>query len=80
MSTLPIPLPCSWSIHTLTLKGVLAVISGLWVNPRHGRGPRDQVAVLTNHGTETLYDSINDMKYFRTVCITPQPCHSHFCC
>ena len=28
----------------------------------------------------TLYDSINDMKLFRTVCITPQPCHSHFCC
>ena len=28
----------------------------------------------------TLYDSINDMKHFRTVCITPQPCHSHFCC
>ena len=28
----------------------------------------------------TLYDIINDMKHFRTVCITPQPCHSHFCC
>ena len=28
----------------------------------------------------TLYDSINDMKHLRTVCITPQPCHSHFCC
>ena len=28
----------------------------------------------------TLYDSINDMKYFWIVCITPQPCHSHFCC
>ena len=28
----------------------------------------------------TLYDSINDMKQFRTVCITHQPCHSHFCC
>ena len=30
-----------------------------------------------------LYDSINDMKHFLTVCITPQPCHSHFvvvCC
>ena len=27
-----------------------------------------------------LYDSINDMKYFWTVSITPQPCHSHFCC
>ena len=28
----------------------------------------------------TLYDSINDMKFLRTVAITPQPCHSHFCC
>ena len=28
----------------------------------------------------TLYDSINDMKYWLTVCITPQPCHSHLCC
>ena len=28
----------------------------------------------------SLYDSINDMKYFQTVCIVPQPCHIHFCC
>ena len=31
----------------------------------------------------TLYDIINAMKHFLTVCITPQPCHSHFvvdCC
>ena len=28
----------------------------------------------------TLYDIINDMKYLRTVAITPQPRHSHFCC
>ena len=30
-----------------------------------------------------LYESKNDMKHFRTVCITPQPYHSHFivdCC
>ena len=27
-----------------------------------------------------LYDSINDMKQFISVFITPQPCHSHFCC
>ena len=27
-----------------------------------------------------IYDSINDLKYFRTVCIPYQPCHSHFCC
>ena len=28
----------------------------------------------------TLYDSINDMKYFLTICIIPQPCHIYFCC
>ena len=28
----------------------------------------------------TLYDSINDMKYLLPVFITPQRCHSHFCC
>ena len=28
----------------------------------------------------TLYDSINDMKYFWNFSITPQPCHIHFCC
>ena len=26
------------------------------------------------------YDSINDMKHFQTVCITPQPCHNQCCC
>ena len=25
-----------------------------------------------------LYDSINDIKYCRTVCITSKLCHSHF--
>ena len=28
----------------------------------------------------TYYDSSNDMTHFQTVCITPQLCHSHFCC
>ena len=28
----------------------------------------------------TLYDSINDMKHFLNVYITPQPCHSHSWC
>ena len=28
----------------------------------------------------TLHVSINDMKHFLTVCITPQPCHSSVCC
>ena len=51
MSTLPIPLPCSWSGRTLTLTGHFAVVSGPWVNPPHGRGPRDQVTALVNRGT-----------------------------
>ena len=29
---------------------------------------------------QTLYDSIHDINYLWTVCITPQLCHSHFCC
>ena len=28
----------------------------------------------------TLYDSINDMYLICNFCITPQPCHIHFCC
>ena len=28
----------------------------------------------------TLHVSINDMKHWQTLCIKPQPCHSHFCC
>ena len=28
----------------------------------------------------TLYDSINNTKYWLNVCITPQPCHMHFYC
>ena len=52
MSNLPIVLPCSWSVCIITLSGHLAVISSPWVNPRHRRGPRDQVTALANRGTE----------------------------
>ena len=31
------------------------MISGPWVNPRHGRGPRYQVTALANCGTERRY-------------------------
>ena len=34
----------SWSGRTLI--GHLAVICGLWVNPRHRRGPRDQTTAV----------------------------------
>ena len=30
------------------------MVCSLWVNPRHGRGPRDPVTVLVNHGTDYL--------------------------
>ena len=40
----------SWS--GCTLNGQLAVFIGPWVNPRHGRGPRDQVTALAKRGTE----------------------------
>ena len=55
MSTLPIPLPCSWSGHILTLRGLFALVCGMWVNPRHGRGPRASVAALANRGTGENY-------------------------
>ena len=51
MSTLLIPLPCSWYGRTLTLKRNFAVGSGSWVNLRHGHGPQDQVTALANRGT-----------------------------
>ena len=31
-------------------KRAFAVFNGLWVNPRHGRGPWDQVTALANRG------------------------------
>ena len=51
MSTLPIPLLCSWSDHILTLRGHFALVCGPWVNPRHRRRPRALVAALANCGT-----------------------------
>ena len=32
-------------------KGHFTVVSGPWVNLRHGRGPRDQVTALADRGT-----------------------------
>ena len=38
-------------------------------------GIKEQICIFL-----TLYDSMNDMQHFWTVCIRPQPCHIHFCC
>ena len=42
----------SWSGHTLI--GHVVVINGPWVNPRHGRGPQDQVTALAKSGTAVV--------------------------
>ena len=72
MSTLPIPMPCSWSIRTLTLRGHLAVISGPWVNPRHGRGPRDQGcrACYPQDRILTFVQSCHKMAWHMYRCVT----------
>ena len=59
----------------LALAGCLGWKWSLWPVP-------DWLAVQQSKAvfSLTLYDRINDMKLFRTVWITPQPCHSHFCC
>ena len=58
MSTPPphsVAMLVSWSGRTLN--GQLAVVSGPWVNPRHGRGPRDQITALAKRGTvSSIYD------------------------
>ena len=36
-------------------------------------GTTEQICIFTD-----LHVSINDMKYLRNVCITPQLCHSYF--
>ena len=30
------------------------LLNGLWVNPRHGRGPRDKVTALAMLGTDEV--------------------------
>ena len=59
----------------LTLAECLGWKWSLWPVPTWLVLQRSKVVFLL-----TLYDSINDMKYFWNFCITPQPCHSHVCC
>ena len=39
--------------------GQVAVLGGPWVNPRHGRGQRDQVTALATRGTNHEYLTLN---------------------
>ena len=59
----------------LTITGFLGWKWSLWPVPAWLALRRSKAVFFL-----ALYYSINDMKYFRTVSITPQPCHSHFCC
>ena len=78
-NTLDVPQPCLLVITAnLALAGCLGWKWGLWPVPAWLAVQR-RIAVFFL----TLYESINDMKQFQNVCITPQPCHSHFvvgCC
>ena len=59
----------------LALAGFLGWKWSLWPVPTWLEVQRSKDVFLM-----MLYDSINDMKHFLTVCIIPQPFHSHFCC
>ena len=43
------------------------MISGPWVNPRHGRGPQDQVIALANRGTEEFTAMKNSVYMIATL-------------
>ena len=74
--TSAVPQPFMFLIAVnLALAGFLGCKWSLWPVPAWLAVQRIKAVFFL-----TLYDSINDMKYWRTVCITPQPCHSHFCC
>ena len=40
------------------------MVCGPWGNPRHGRGPQDQVTALGNRGTEDPYIETGLSKWF----------------
>ena len=58
-----------YKIHTRTQQSII-----LWMVCSNIARKKQHLFFLA------LHDSINDMKLFLTLCITPQPCHSHFCC
>ena len=55
--------------HTRTQQSII-----WWMVFSNRQGKKQHLFFLT------LHDNINDMKLFLTLCITPQPCHSHCCC
>ena len=59
----------------LALAGFLGWKWSLWPVPTWLAVQRSKAVFFLN-----LHVSINDMKHFWTVCITPKPCHSHFWC
>ena len=59
----------------LALAWVLGWKLSLWPVPTWMEVERSKAVFLL-----TLYDSINDMKHFQIVSISPQSCRSHFCC
>ena len=59
----------------LALVGFLGWKWSLWSVPAWLEVQRSKAVFLLN-----LYDGINDTNNFLNDCITPQPCHSYFCC
>ena len=73
--TSAVPKPFLLLIATnLALAGFLGWKWSLWPVPDWLEVQRSKYVFLLD-----LYDSINDMKHFRTFCIRPNQCHSHFC-
>ena len=74
--TSAVPLPSLLLIAAnLAQDGFLGRKYSLWPVPAWLAVQRSKVVFFL-----TCYVIINDMKHFRTVSITPQLCHSHFCC
>ena len=73
-STLPQPFLLLIAAN-LSLVGFLGWKWSLWPVPDWLEVQRSKAVFFL-----TVYDSINDMKYFQNVCITPQPSHSQLCC
>ena len=59
----------------LALAGCLVWKWSLWPVPAWLELQQSKAFCFLN-----LHDVINDIKHFLNVCITPQPCQSHFCC
>ena len=73
--TSAVPHPCLLLIATiLVLAGSLGWKWSLWPVPNWFTIQQSKSVLFL-----ILYYSINDIKYFRNICITPHLCHSQFC-